>query len=84
MMKIKKCCDFLGVSMYRVALQMNLPRREGESDKEYDKRRKTLVWTRHNRGWEMSYKDGKVYMRPNKDAETKSCECDLDEYIETL
>lgn len=82
MMKIKQCCDLLGVSMYRVALQMRLPRKKNETDAQYDKRRRRLVWARHVRGWEMSYSDKKVSMRPHVDAEIKTCECDLDDFVE--
>lgn len=79
MMKIKECCDVLGVSMYRLSAELVLPRKEGETNKEYEKRKNSLVWTRHKRGWEMMYNDNRVTMRAPGGA-IYMYECDLDDF----
>ena len=81
MMKIKECCNILGVSMYRLSAELVLSRKEDETDKEYEKRKNSLVWTRHKRSWEMMYSDSKVTMRAPSGA-MYIYECDLDDFIE--
>ncbi|MAF43471.1 MAG: hypothetical protein CMI54_04780 [Parcubacteria group bacterium] len=84
MIKINECKKVLGVTRYRISKQIVLDKEDGESEKEYDKRRKDLVYKRGDRGWWMMYKDKVLSMKSPVNGGMHDYECDLDEYIKTF
>ena len=84
MMKINEFCDLYKISRYRLASCLDIPHKDGETDKQLMKRKDEFVRRRAGSNWEMMYLDGVVTMRSPRGATYTHEAKELDDYLETF